>query len=127
MAEDKATATPAASKNDIVVVGAAGFNFNIRGEGFGAAKGVLTIGTFPALISIWTDTLIKGLLPVGCKGEVVLITATGTIRKGTFPVPAPPLKIVPPETAYADADMQKQFEAFMRRMTAPVVQQPAVK
>jgi hypothetical protein len=38
------------------------------------------------------------------------------------------LKVVPPETVYADADMQKQFEAFMKRMIQPApAQQPAAK
>lgn len=85
---DQRAAAEDVLKTPIVVVGAAGGPFNIRDENLGGSKGTLTIGGHPCPISAWGDGVIKGLLPTGVKGAVVLQTSLGT-RTGVFPTPHP--------------------------------------
>jgi hypothetical protein len=67
----------------VVIVGAGGSAFNINGVGFGGS-GLLTIGGRPIPTTSWTDTKIRGALPYGVKGAVVLTTSSG-VRHGVFP------------------------------------------
>jgi hypothetical protein len=60
---------------------------SITGEGFGM-QGSLTIGGVVIKTTRWTDRSIKGVIPAGVRGAVVLTTAGG-VRHGTFPHVAP--------------------------------------
>lgn len=72
-------------KYDFTVVGVAGGIVNVRGAGFGTARGQMTVGGYGVPLSSWQDTVIKGLLPFGVKGEVVVTTASGAKQKGVLP------------------------------------------
>lgn len=69
--------------------------FVIYGHGFGSS-GSLTVGGREIKTTSWSDTRIKGTLPEGVKGDVVLTTPSG-VRKGVYPAPskatAPPVKV----------------------------------
>lgn len=73
------------SLDPLVVEGDAknGGAFSITGEGFGT-QGSLTIAGEVIKTTRWTDRSIKGTLPAGLSGDVVLKTAKGT-RRGKWP------------------------------------------
>lgn len=73
------------NSEEIRIVGVAGGPFNITGAGFGAS-GTLTVGGREIPTTRWDDNSIRGTLPPGVKGAVVLKTSSGE-RKGTFPSP----------------------------------------
>jgi hypothetical protein len=85
IAADQKAAADEAAKQPVVIVGAAGGPFNVGGSGFGGSKGSLVIGGRAVHITRWNDTSIKGTLPLGVKGDVVLTTAEGQVRHGKFP------------------------------------------
>ena len=87
-ADQKATAEELA-KVPVVVSGdpVLGGPFNIYGSGFGASKGVLTIGGREIPTGRWDDTVIGGSLPPGTRGDVILTTDKG-VRHGVFPAVA---------------------------------------
>lgn len=61
--------------------------FSISGTGFGT-QGVLTVAGEAVKITRWTDHSIKGDMPAGLKGDVVLKVAKG-IRRGQWPYVRP--------------------------------------
>jgi hypothetical protein len=63
----------------VVVIGDAklGGPFNIDGPGLGNSAGSLTIAGQVIKTTSWTDLHIKGTVPAGLKGEVVLTTSSG--------------------------------------------------
>jgi hypothetical protein len=89
-ATDKSTAAVAANPAAAVahppleIIGAVGFGFNLRGEGFGT-EGVLTVGGQSVRVTSWQDTVIKGVLPERVQGEIVMTLPSGVVRRGTFP------------------------------------------
>ncbi len=86
LADQKAAAEELA-KTPVVVVGRAGGAFSIDGPGLGSS-GILTIGGRQVVTTRWDDRSVRGILPAGIKGDVVLSNAAGT-RKGVFPTPPP--------------------------------------
>lgn len=98
-AADIAVANKTLAEKPVVVVGTDGGPFNIDGEGFGSS-GTLTIGGQQIKTTRWNDKSIKGTLPKGVKGAVVLQTGSG-VRHGVFP--APPHVTLPPLTIAAAA------------------------
>ena len=77
------TAVVAKAKTDPVeIVGGPG-PFAIYGTGFGDG-GTLTVGGVVIKTSRWADYNIKGVLPEGAKGPIVLTTPSG-VRHGTYP------------------------------------------
>lgn len=90
-ADEKAAQTAkdavvADAKKPVVIVGRPGGAFNIDGVGFGGS-GQLTIGGRVIVTTSWRDTRIKGQIPEGISGAVVLTTDSG-VRHGVFPVAA---------------------------------------
>lgn len=87
LADQKALAEEQ-SKMPVIVHGTAGGPFSIDGTGFGGS-GTLTIGGRTIQTVRWEDRTIRGTVPPGTRGEVVLTTASGVVRKGTFPYSPP--------------------------------------
>lgn len=85
IAADQRLAAEELSKIPVVVVGdeKLGGPFSIHGSGYGSS-GSLTVGGRLIPTTKWTDNTIKGQIPAGVKGAVVLTTAKG-VRHGTFP------------------------------------------
>lgn len=77
------------SQQPVVIVGGPGV-FNINGPGLGKS-GRLTIGGHDVPTTRWEDRTVRGEIPDGLKGEVVLETSDGVIRKGVYP--AAPAKV----------------------------------
>lgn len=75
---------PEPTKDPFTIVGAPPGPFNVRGASFGSTRGSVSIGGHICPISGWRDDVIKGVLPVGVKGEVIVTTSNGVL-KGTFP------------------------------------------
>lgn len=73
------------SKIPIVIVGD-NSAFNIDGPGLGVG-GRLTIGGHDIHTTRWEDRTIRGQIPEGVKGEVVLTSTDGIVRKGVYPSP----------------------------------------
>lgn len=78
--EDKAAAANV-KKSAFIFAGRAGEPFSVSGEGFGSS-GSLTIGGTPIETSRWNDRSVKGFVPVGAKGAIVLTTTTGKLSLG---------------------------------------------
>ena len=76
------------SKQPIEIVGD-GLAFNINGPGLGL-PGRLTIGGQDIPTTRWEDRTVRGQIPEGVRGEVVLMSGDGIVRKGHYPsVPKP--------------------------------------
>jgi hypothetical protein len=90
LAAERAKKIAEANKQPVVIQGdpKGGGPFTILGDEFGTEKGTLTIGGQSVKITSWAEGRIKGELPTGVKGDVVLSTTNGT-RHGKWPVPAP--------------------------------------
>lgn len=80
--KNKAAVTAEQAKEPIVIVGGPG-PFTIAGPGLGS-KGRLTIGGFEIATTRWDDRSVRGEIPLGLAGEVVLTTVEGTVRKGVY-------------------------------------------
>jgi hypothetical protein len=83
LAADQRAKAAHVNAQEVVIVGVEGSAFNINGVGFGGS-GLLTIGGRPIPTTKWDDTKIRGQLPYGVAGAVVLTTSTG-VRHGVFP------------------------------------------
>lgn len=68
---------------EVRIVGQPGGPFSIDGADFGQ-PGELLIGGVRIDVTRWNDNSIKGVLPRGIKGDVLLKTSTG-VRRGTYP------------------------------------------
>lgn len=68
----------------LVISGWSGGVLHIRGKGFGIG-GSLTIGGHNITTTKWDDDDIRGTVPVGVKGAVIITARDGTVQKGTFP------------------------------------------
>lgn len=85
------------ARQPINVVGSTmGGPFTIGGVGFGSS-GTLTIGGREIPTTRWDDNQIRGVLPPGVKGDVVIKTGSGE-RHGTFPTPPPQTETVTTQT-----------------------------
>lgn len=67
-----------------MISGWSGGVLHIRGKGFGIG-GSLTIGGHNITTTKWDDDDIRGTVPVGVKGAVIITARDGTVQKGTFP------------------------------------------
>lgn len=87
-AKDQRAGAEELAKTPVIVVGDAklGGPFSISGSGFGGSKGTLTIGGRVFDTTRWNDVSVKGQLPPGVRGDVVLTTSSG-VRRGVFPHP----------------------------------------
>lgn len=83
-AAQRKAADAATSDEPVVIQGGPGA-FAIYGRGFGG-DGSLVIGGHVVKTTSWTDTRIKGELPEGVKGDVVLTSSSG-VRRGVYPTP----------------------------------------
>lgn len=83
--KDQLAAADQRANEPVVVIGRAGMAFTIDGPGLGSG-GTLTIGGRPIPTTRWDDRSIRGTLPPGVSGDVVL-NANGVTRRGTFPTP----------------------------------------
>jgi hypothetical protein len=82
----------------VVIVGLPGEAFNIRSAGLGSL-GNMSIGGVPVKITRWDDNQIRGVLPAGAEGTVMLNgVARGVyppVRPTTLPVaPVAPIPVV---------------------------------
>ncbi len=78
-AEEQAKKNAELLKVPVVIEGdRRGGPFTIKGEGFGAEKGTLTVGGQAAKITSWTDGRVKGELPSKPSGDLVLTTPIGS-------------------------------------------------
>src|ERR1017187_3212142 len=83
----------------IEIHGNPGWEFSIRGSGFGSA-GSLTIGGIAIACDRWDNENGRGSLPSGAKGAIVLIPARGKLLRAADPnndrpaeyAPAPPAR-----------------------------------
>lgn len=83
MLADQKAAANELLKTPVIIAGTAGSAFSIDGPGLGDS-GTLTIGGRVIPTTRWEDRTIRGQLPQGVRGDVVLTTPTG-VRKGVFP------------------------------------------
>lgn len=83
LAEKKRTEIAAeTAKKPIEIIGGPG-PFNIVGPGLGD-NGRLTIGGIEIATTRWGDKSVRGQIPEGLEGEVVLTTTSGMVRKGVY-------------------------------------------
>lgn len=65
----------------VIVADETGGQFNIRGAGFGGSVGNMTVGGVPVKVTRWDDSQIRGVLPAGVEGPVMI----NGVARGTFP------------------------------------------
>ena len=88
-AADKAAADKAAADKlpELKLYGRAGAGFSLYGNGFGPSGSLTVGGVAVTSITRWDDGNVRGTLPDGAKGEVVLTPGNGApVRRGVFPV-----------------------------------------
>ena len=61
--------------SQLTIHGRAGLNYNIEGKGFGTVKGQVLISGRAVDVTAWTDTKVKGPLPVDLKPGPVSVRA----------------------------------------------------
>ena len=90
IAAEQRAAADARNAEPVIVIGDAklGGPFTIDGPGLGNSAGSLIIAGQVVKTTSWTDLHIKGTVPAGLKGEVVLTTDSG-VRHGTWPYVKP--------------------------------------
>ncbi len=81
-----------ANRGPLVISGHPGGPFNIEGSGFGDGTpskpgGLVIIGGRVVPTTSWTDTTIKGQLPVGVQGSVLVQPTGKPEQKGVYPMP----------------------------------------
>jgi len=120
----------AAAAGPIVIHGNPGWEYSIKGSGFGTA-GSLTIAGIAIPTERWDDENVRGHMPIGAKGPILLTPSRGKLLKnasGGNPAeyaPAPPQRkgVYDPEATRAAADKRMAEQAIadkQERQTARV-------
>ena len=86
VAAEKRAEDLANAKKPVVIEGGPGA-FCIYGPALGTA-GTLTINGVYIKTTRWDDLSVRGVLPEGLRGEIVLTRADGVVRKGVYKVQA---------------------------------------
>ena len=87
----------AAATGPIHINGNPGWEYSIKGAGFGTA-GSLTINGIAIPFERWDDENVRGHMPIGAKGDILLTPSRGRLLKtasGDNPAeyaPAPPVR-----------------------------------
>jgi len=107
-----------AAKGPIEIHGNPGWEYSIKGSGFGTA-GSLTIKGIAIPTERWDDENVRGHMPIGAKGEILLTPSRGKLLKnasGDNPAeyaPAPPQRkgVYDPDTWRSEANKKMAAQA----------------
>ena len=69
-----------AAKGPIFISGNPGWEYSIKGSGFGTA-GSLTIRGIAIPVERWDDENVRGHMPIGAKGDILLTPSRGKLIK----------------------------------------------